>query len=274
MLPNKWNKIAVVTACLATATVAFANERVFTYTYEPETLVAGTTEFEQLITLRTQRSKDVGQENYNRWEIREELEYGVTDRYTVAGYLNLLQATNYKDPTTGKTTSTSDFKGISIENRYMVLNPAEHAVGLALYLEPGYDGEEAELEQRIILGQRHGDWKWAVNLKHETEWELNEGEYEGEFEVDLGITRQLNNQWSLGLEFRNHNVLPEYDEWKYTAFFIGPVVAFRTEKWWATLTVLPQIWGKNTGGGPQPVNGFELEDHERLNIRLIFGFGL
>lgn len=260
---------------LATVIAAHANERRFTYTYEPETLTAGATEFEQWVTLGTQRSKDVGQENFNRWELRSELEYGVTDNYTASFYVNLLQATNYKDPATGDTVSDTDFKGVSLENRYMLLNPSEHPVGLTLYVEPSYDGEEAELEEKIILGQRHGDWKWALNIGNETEWELNEGGYEGIFEVDFGLARQLNPRWSVGIEFRNHNVIPEYNEWEFTAFFLGPVVTYSTEKWWATLTILPQVWGTNTAGGPDPdgVNGLELEDHERLDVRLIFGVG-
>jgi hypothetical protein len=254
---------------------AYANERFFTYTYEPETLPSGTTEFEQWVTLRTQRSEDAGQENYNRWELRDELEYGVTDNYTAAFYLNLLESTNYKDPATGNTVSDTEFKGVSIENRYMLWNPAEHAVGVTLYAEPAYSGDEAEIEERIIIGQRHGDWKWALNLVNETEWDLNGGGSEGVFEVDLGLTRHLSPRWSLGLEFRNHNVIPAYDEWEFTAFFLGPVVTFTTEKWSATLTVLPQVWGTNTDGGPDPdgVSGLELVDHERLDVRLIFGVG-
>jgi len=45
-----------------------ADERRFTYTYEPETLPQGAIEFEQWVTLRTQRTKNVGQENFNEWK--------------------------------------------------------------------------------------------------------------------------------------------------------------------------------------------------------------
>jgi len=39
----------------------------------------------------------------------------------------------------GWTFSKSSFHGhFSLENRYMVLNPANHAVGLTLYLEPRF----------------------------------------------------------------------------------------------------------------------------------------
>ena len=70
--------------------VVTADERRFTYSYEPEVLPKGALEFEQWITLRTQRTKDaeVKQDNYNLWEFREELEYGVTDNYSVSLYLN------------------------------------------------------------------------------------------------------------------------------------------------------------------------------------------
>src|SRR5260221_14100856 len=65
-----------------------ATERYFGYTYEPETMPKGAMEYEQWVTLRAGRNTTVGQQNYNKWEIREELEYGVSDRYTVALYLN------------------------------------------------------------------------------------------------------------------------------------------------------------------------------------------
>src|SRR5579859_3856904 len=65
---------------------ADADERRFTYTYEPEVMPQGGMEFEQWITLRTQRtsSGEVKQGNFNLWEIREELEYAVSDNYSVS----------------------------------------------------------------------------------------------------------------------------------------------------------------------------------------------
>ena len=77
---------AILTGVLLAAvflTPARADERRFTYSYEPEILPKGGLEFEQWVTLRSQRSKDVNQDNYNLWEFREELEYGVTDNYSV-----------------------------------------------------------------------------------------------------------------------------------------------------------------------------------------------
>src|SRR5581483_9467727 len=113
-------------------------------------------------------------------------------------YLNE-SSESFRDPL-GENQSESRFDGISIENSYMVLNPADHAVGFTLYLEPRFAGDEAEVEQKLIFGQRHGDWKWALNLTHATEWSDNLREVEGEVEVSFGITRQLGRHWYLGLE--------------------------------------------------------------------------
>src|SRR6266478_2590660 len=266
-----------LTTLLASAlclTAARADDRRFTYTYEPETMPEGAMEFEQWITLRTQRTTGgaVRQRNYNLWELREELEYGVTDNYSVSLYLNLAAESfrDYsQDPPVDR--SSFDFKGISVENRYMVLNPANHAVGLTLYLEPRYSGDEAEVEEKIILGQRHGDWKWAFNLTHATEWSDNLHTTEGEVEASAGLARDLNPHWSLGLELRDHNELPDYRKWENTALFLGPALSYRQEKWWAALTVMPQIYGANFGQNPDDNRHLELEGHERVNIRLVFG---
>ena len=247
-----------------------ADERRFTYTYEPETMPKGGKEFEQWVTLGTQRNNKVGQQNYNLWEIREAFEYGVTDNYTVELYVNT-KSESFRDPATGTDSSKFSFNGISVENRYNVLNPASHAVGLTLYLEPRFSGDEAEVEEKIILGQRQGSWKWAFNLTHATEWSQNLHMMKGEVEASFGRARDFHKRWSLGLEARDHNEIPKYRKWENTALFVGPVVSYRQENWWAVLAVLPQVWGHNFGADPDGNPHFELEGHERVNVRLVFG---
>ncbi len=262
-------------AAALTLSQTHADERRFTYTYEPEVLPKGAMEFEQWVTVRSQRTSagSVQQQNFNRMDLREEFEYGVTDRYSLALYLNT-RNDSFRDMTTGADTSSFEFEGISIENRYLVVNPADHAVGLTLYLEPRFKGDELELEQKIILGQRHGNWKWAVNLTHATEWEDNFHDYEGELELSFGIARDFGSNWSVGVELRDHNEIPKYERWENTALYLGPVVSYRQEKWYAALTVMPQIFGRNYTGEPDGYRNLELEGHERLNVRLIFGINL
>jgi hypothetical protein len=144
-------------------------------------------------------------------------------------------------------------------------------VGLTLYLEPRIAGDEAELEEKIIVGQRHGKWKWTFNLTHATEWEDDFHSTEGEVEGSFGLAYNLNKHWAIGVEARDHNEIPEYEEWENTAVYLGPVVSYHTEKWWGALTVMPQIYGANFTGDPDNNHHFELEGHEHLNVRLIFG---
>jgi hypothetical protein len=264
--------VALATLLAAMTPAVMGTERFFTYSYEPETLPKGAYEIEQWFTLRAGRNSTVGQKNYNKWEFRTELEYGVTDNYSVSLYVNESYE-NFRDPSTRRSTHDLCWDGLSIENRYMVLNPATRPVGLTLYLEPRYDGKNAELEQKIILGQRHGDWKWAFNLTHATEWEEHFKETEGEVELSTVLTRFLGKHWAVGLEARDHNELPEYKIWENSALYIGPVVNYHRANWWATLTVMPQIWGE-TFHNENPDNNrhLELEGHERWNARLIVGF--
>lgn len=260
--------LALALGCLGAA----ANERNFTYSYEPETMPQGAWEYEQWVTSRAGRSAAGGQEDYRKWEFRHELEYGVTDNYTLGVYLNE-SFKSYHDTGSGDDYSKFRWDGISLENRYMVLNPAEKPVGLTLYLEPTIAHDQAELEQKIILGQRHGEWKWALNLIHATEWEDDFKEVEGELEASFGLTRHLGPRWSVGVEARDHNALPKYERWENTAVYVGPVVRYSRESWWATLTVMPQVYGANfDGNNPDGNRHLELADHERWNIRLLFGF--
>ncbi len=265
-------RMTLVLAC-GLVGAAQANERRFTYTYEPETMPAGAWEFEQWVTLRAGRNTAVGQQEYRQWNFRTSLEYGVTDNYTVELYLNSKHE-SFQDPAAGSSFSKFDFDGVSLENRYLVLNPAEHAVGLTLYLEPRLSGHDAEVEEKIILGQRHGKWKWAVNLIHATEWSDDYHKTEGEIEVSFGLSYTLNKRWAVGFELRDHNELPEYSRWENTALYLGPVVSYHNDKWWAALTVMPQIWGANfETPDPDGNRHLDLEGHERLNVRLVFGFG-
>jgi hypothetical protein len=258
-------------AVLAALSSASATERFFTYTYEPETMPADAFEYEQWIGARIGRNEAVGQKDFNLWELRHEMEYGVTDNYSLSLYLNE-SLTAFEQPGTGRHVSHFQFDGVSLENRWMILNPADHIVGVALYLEPRISGTGGELEEKLILGQRVGDWKWALNLTHATEWSRDFHDTEGEVEVTFGLTRNLNKYWSLGLEAREHNELPEYRIWENTAFNLGPVVTYSRDRWWATLSVLPQIVGANFAENVDSNHNLELEGHERVDVRLIVGF--
>src|SRR5437867_5347424 len=61
-----------------------ADERLFTYSYEADVLPKGGVEFEQWVTHQRDKKEGV----FSRWDFREELEFGLTERLTSALYLN------------------------------------------------------------------------------------------------------------------------------------------------------------------------------------------
>lgn len=258
-------------AALAASTlVAHADERFFTYVYESEVLPKGKWEFEQWLTYR--KGHPAGDRNINQhiWDFREEIEYGVTDRLSVSGYLNF-RNDQFVARTAGvQNSSDFNFKGVSAEFKYQLLSPNKHPVGLALYFEPLYGGNEQELEYKILLSKNLGEkWILAANAVYEQEWEHEEGVIakEAVLEFTAGAAYRLTPHWSAGLEGRYHSVYLGHglDEHLGTGWFVGPNVHYGSSKWWATLTVLPQVAGNPSDGG---INRTE---HQTFESRLIFG---
>jgi hypothetical protein len=65
--------LLLVVAGITQLTWLYADDRRFTYVYEPETMVAGALEFENWITLRESRSAEAGQDEFTRWDLRNVL---------------------------------------------------------------------------------------------------------------------------------------------------------------------------------------------------------
>lgn len=73
----------------------------------------------------------------------------------------------------------------------------------------------------------------------------------------------------MGIEFRNHNEIVPGEGLEHAPIFVGPVVSYSSSRFWATLTVLlqtPAIKGSTDG------SLLVLDEHERVNARLLFGF--
>ena len=61
----------------------YADENLFGYLKGAETLPKGTLELDQTLTYRS----DKGVGTYHAWDSKTEIEYGVTDKFTLSGYL-------------------------------------------------------------------------------------------------------------------------------------------------------------------------------------------
>jgi hypothetical protein len=254
--------IASLTVLPFTAT---ANERHFTYTYETAVLPPGARELEVSSTARLGREG-----RYTAFDERMEFEVGLTERLQTSLYLNFNSVT---ERVGGELQSSTNFDGISNEWKYKLMDPVADSFGLALYGELSLRPDEIELETKLILDKRIGSVLLAGNLVLENGIEFEAEEAEPELFVELvgGATYFFTPHFSAGLEVRNTNLFPEYEEWAFSALHAGPVVSYTADNWWVSFTVLPQLPAlKRTEGGGTLV----LTEHEKFNARLLFSFHL
>lgn len=268
------------------ATPAWADEQYFGYTYSAELLGKGQTEAEFWATDR--RGKADG--HFDAQDYRLELEHGVTDRFSVAAYVNL--ASHHIRNEGDRIDRDFALRGLSAEFKYQLLSPYKDKLGLTLYLEPAWSrihagggkGTEYELEfkalvQKNFLGDR---LIWGTNFTFEPEWEREReveedtGEVEIEWEKELklevssGLTYRVANGWFAGVEGRYSSVYPHWTDGLHRetyAVFAGPVVHYGGKKFWATLSYQPQLFG-----GPSPGGSRALEEFEKRELRLRIGY--
>ena len=130
-------------------------------------------------------------------------------------------------------------------------------------------GLEAEVEGRLILDKRMGSFVAALNVVGEHAWSLEAGPVaqETELEVDAGVAWHFAPSWSVALEARNVNLLGAGGN---SVLFAGPTLAYAAGGWWAALSVQPQLVAAR-GATDGSLN---LDDHERVEARLLLGFHL
>ena len=264
--------IILVSSLLALLTprIARADERLFTYSYEANVLPMGTFEFEQWVT--NQNGKEDG--DFSQWNFRTEIEYGVTDSYTSSLYLNW-DSTRSEGVTDVEEADSAEFKGISWENVYQLLNPNIDPVGLAVYSELTSDGLDYEIETKLLVSKPIGEFSLVANAIYEAEWERedNQTAEEGTLEFTFGTSYKISPAWAVGIEARNKSAYPDgvnLSGQEFQTWSVGPNIHYGTPKWWATLTILPQIWGNGEGAE----GNRQLVHEESLEVRLITGIHL
>lgn len=268
---NMTNFVRATAACSALilcSANAQAEQRLFTYSYETSVLPEGELEFEQWIT--NQNGREEG--DYSQWNLRSELEYGLTKSDTVALYLNW-DATRIGGLPDVEDENKTEFKGFSVENIYQILNPNLDPVGLALYGEFGSDGIDYSFEGKLLLSKSIDEVTLVANAVYEAEFEKEDGETvkEAELEFTFGASYSINPNFSVGLEARNKSAYPDgldLTGQEYQTWSVGPNFHYSTPKWWATLTILPQVWGNGDGAEGDR----QLVHEESLETRLLIGF--
>lgn len=264
---NRIRKFGMLALLCALPTVVMAGERKFGYVYDTEVLPEGAVELEQSIT--NQNGQKDG--DYSRWDIRPEFEYGISESLQTALYLNLVSE-RFEGVSGEEDGSDTDFKGVSSEWIYQLVNPITNPVGVALYAEYTTDGIDQELESKLLFSKDIGNWSFAFNTIYELESEKegDEREKEGTLEFTAGVARKIANGWTAGIEARQKSAYPggyDLDGQEFQAVSVGPVAHYAGPKFWTTLTVLPQVWGN--GEGAQ--GGRQLVHEEKMEVRFLIG---
>ncbi len=258
----------LVAAVLFCAWTAQSYGAVFAWTYTTDIASKGEVEFEQWVTARWEKAHG----SYNVIDFREEFEYGVTDNFQIALYLNhhyvyANRDVPAEDPahpgnrlpgvyeTSGEdvrasynpTTPFDDYRfgSVSFEAIYRLLSPEKDPIGLAMYFEPTLGDDEKELEWKVILQKNWFEDRlvWALNLDYELAFEKADHGYErdGIFEWLTGVSYRFAHNWSAGLEFRNHHQFADGTVHEDSAYFTGPTIHYAGERWWATFGFLYQL---------------------------------
>lgn len=256
---------AAVFICVSTT---HAHEAIFAWTYTTDLTPGGHGEFEQWVTMRLQKEHG----SYGVVDFREEFEYGLTDNFQLALYLNhhyvyanndipvadparpkkLLSAiyeTGGEDVHAGHDPATPfnsyHFESVSLEAIYRFLSPYKDPIGLALYFEPSVGDQEKELEWKILLQKNWLEDRlvWALNVNYGLEYEKADDGYErdGMFEWFSGLSYRFIRNWSAGLEFWNHHEFANATIHEHSAYFLGPTIHYGGERWWATVGFLHQL---------------------------------
>ena len=247
---------------------AYAGEGYFGWIYSLDLQPQGKWEFEQRLQLT--RGQATG--TYDLWQSRTEMEYGLTNDFQIAGYLNSYSvnaAKNYtnseicdqgSNPCTAgyavsgtenmsSSYSRTGLDGVSIEGIWRITNPVTSPIGVGLYIEPTIGHLKNAIESRLILQSNFMDDRLQLvgNLIYEMEQLKFDVEPIEETVLDLvaGFSYRVRPNLNIGLEYRFYN---DYDGYSLShqtqkAHFLGPNIHYASKDWWVTAAMRTQIGG-------------------------------
>lgn len=227
------NLVTGLGAILALATTAQAGSRHFTYTYETTTMSKGAMELETWATWKTNKASDG---DFERFDIRHEFEYGVTDRFQLALYF-----ADWRYEKSSDHDSETTFQDVAVEAIYNLTDPNTTAFGSAVYGEIKGSDDFIELEAKLLLQKNIGSWILAYNIGGEIAWEDHYEEDEAELKQTLGICYQVNPSFSVGAEVLHEIAAPDVDTLGDSGVYAGPNLMWRHKQFSAAFTGLWQV---------------------------------
>ncbi len=270
----------------------YAGEGLFGWIYTLDLQPKGSYEFEQRAQLNHKQKGD-----YDNWKYRTEIEYGVTDNFQLAGYINTNKINAYKNDKNYETAGgdipenihpdsrykNKRFESVSLEGIYRLTNPVVDPIGLGIYLEPEIGSNIKEIEARFLLQKNMIDDRLilASNLVFTSEKDsfMNPAEPEKASHFDLlaSTSYRFASNWNGGIEYRYHNDYAGYFYQSVTqhGHFVGPNIHYASQKWWATVAWRHQLSGTcHNAGVNECADGYVMDDHGREEFMFKLGIPL
>ena len=282
-------KHLLIIALFATPLASSAGEKLFGYSYGAEPFPKGAMEVYGWITQRNSK----GQGTYQAYDVRQEIEYGLTDNTAISFYLNQRYFDIQNSAPTGDDGNPEyenrkgwNFQGTQFALVHNFISPYKnpHGIGFSIYLEPGYSKvfkingkpqDEYSFETKLLFQKNlaNDTMFFAFNISTELEWRKFKGAEDSETElaaeVTTGLSKRIYDGVFLGLEGRYHTEYPSmnFGNQEHYAYFVGPNIHYAEQRWWVTLTYLPQVAGWTTDSTRK--RGLHLHEHEEYEMRLV-----
>ncbi len=231
---------------LAVSAPALADDQPFQTIVTTDIQPQGGREFEQWLTWKSGHANEA----FNEFELRSEVEYGITD--DIEGSLYLIYDWEHTRPHSpfGPTESDSTL-GLAGELIYRFWNPYFDPIGFAIYLEPTIGTHERSFETKFLFQKNffNSRLRTVLNINLEDTWEHNPAgnwDQASALEFDFGAAYNVTPDLSLGLEFDNERGFEgEVLGWgarpASDSFYLGPTVQYITVPWTITLGAQTQL---------------------------------
>ena len=288
--------IASIGICLFSKTL-LADENLFGYVRGAEPLPDSSWELYVIATARN----DKGAGEYKALDTMAEVEYGVTDRFSIMGGLALQSIDTSGLVIDGYLPKDEkyDFKpsGIEFAMKYNFLSPAKDDIGLAAYLgleyswldpHSGQDKDTGSVKLLAIFQKNflEGEMIWSTNVGMETTYahrkeidDLPPGfdwptdpEMELELIAGTGLSYRFVPKWFIGGETvfeTEYETEVGQERW---SVFAGPSLHYGSELYWATLTWFQQVQGGREKYEDQTDDKLHLVEKTKYEARLKVGF--
>jgi hypothetical protein len=208
------NRLTLLLVAALLPTLAAADQRSYTFTYQAVTAPKGALDLE----LWGDLYDPPGSAGGRSYRYQAEIEYGITDRWDLALYNVFRQPHG----------DSFEYEALKLESRYRLTEPGAFPVDLVAYaeVEKSFVDEKATtLEEKLIVGKDVGRANLALNLV--AEQEFVDGKTELEWGWSAGASWEFHPAFRLGAECFGDVKEAETangEEWQVESW-AGPAVA-------------------------------------------------